>query len=408
MHTPFPRRTPALTLAALLLAAPSLAADLSTLTGKKYKGELVAVDGQVLTFRTDVGPVGVAVKEVFAVDFGPRPDPAGKGARYDEIELTDGSVIHCSKVRIKKRAVEPVFVAGEGVEVPKTAIDLGTVFTLLRGADDPKSRDEWKKVLAVRGKRDQFVIKRGDAFEPVPGTVIEGDDEGDAITFERENGQRVNYKLVRATGGLVFNQPPRGQIAPTVCKVIDALGNTLVASKVEVVGGGLKVTTVGGATFEYPSFKSLARLDFSQGNVAYLSDLETQVSAPEAVAGEPYFTVLRDKTNENVPLKLDGQTYAKGLWVFPDTTLTYKLNGDYREFKALVGVDESVQVASSAVKLTIEADGKVVFSEQISRKDKVRPLTLDVKGVRQLKIAVEQESLYLGNQVDLAEARLQK
>src|SRR5579883_1472498 len=101
MHTPFPRRTPALTLAALLLAAPSLAAE----------------DGQVLTFRTDVGPVGVAVKEVFAVDFGPRPDPAGKGARYDEIELTDGSVIHCSKVRIKKRAVEPVFVAGEGVEV---------------------------------------------------------------------------------------------------------------------------------------------------------------------------------------------------------------------------------------------------------------------------------------------------
>ena len=65
-------------------------------------------------------------------------------------------------------------------------------------------------------------------------------------------------------------------------------------------------------------------------------------------------------------------------------------------------------MASSTVRLVVEADGKVVYSQLVSRKDKARPLNLDVKGVKQLKITVEREGLYLANQVDLAEARFQK
>jgi len=405
MLIPPVRLATAAALVAALVAASS-AADLSTLTGKKYKGELVGVNGDILTFRTDAGSVGVAVKEVFVVDFGNRVEP--KAGKYDEIELTDGSVIRCTQFKIKKKVVDAELPPAAGdVKPPKPALGMEMLFSYCRGADDAKTREKWKQATALRGKRDQFVVRRGDVFEPVAGTVIEGDDTGDAIAFEKENGERTTYKLIRASG-LIFNQTPRGIIPPTVCKVFDVFGNTLTAQKVELAGGGLKVTTVAGAVFEYPSLKGVAKLDFSQGNIAFLSDLEAQVSAPDAIPGEPHFTYLRDKTNENAALKLDGQSYAKGLWLFPDTTLTYTLNGDFREFKALAGVDESVQVASSAVKLTIEADGKVVFSEVVSRKDKPRPLTLDVKGVKQLKVGVQREGLYLGNQIDLAEARLQK
>jgi hypothetical protein len=403
------RRLTAAGLATVFLVASSAGAELSTLNGKKYKGELVSVTADVLTFRTDVGAVGVPVKELFAVEFGNKVVAPAKGAKYDEIELIDGSVIRCTQFKIKKKTVEPALFPGPvGTTPPKVVLPLDNLFSVLRGADDPKNRDEWKRLLAARGKRDQFVVKRGDGFEPVSGTVIEGDDEGDAITFERETGERTTFKLIRATGGLVFNQPPRGVIPPTVCRVVDVFGNVFTAKAVELVGSGLKVTTVSGATAEYPSLAGVTKLDFAQGNVAYLSDLDPQVTAPEQVPGEPYFTYLRDKTNENTPLKLDGQTFGKGLWVFPDTTLTYAPNGDYREFKAVVGVDESVQVASSAVRLIIEADGKVVFAEVIRRKDKARPLNLDVKGVKLLKITVEREGLYLGNQVNLADARFQK
>jgi hypothetical protein len=405
MRIPPLRFTSPPVLAALLLAVSASAADISTLSGKKYKGDVSSITPEVITFRTDVGQVGVAVKEMFLVDFGSKP---ASPDRFDEIELTDGSVVRCSQFRIKNKAAEAELLAAkDGPKAPKLTLGMESLFTYLRGANDAKTRERWKETVALRGKRDQFVVRRGEMFEPVAGTVIEGDAEGDAITFEKESGERTSYKLIRASG-LIFNQPPRGVIPPTVCKVSDAFGNTLTAAKLDLAEGRLTVTTVAGAVFEYESLKGVAKLDFSQGNVAFLSDLEAQVSAPPAVPGEPHFTYLRDKTNENAALKIDGQTFGKGLWVFPDTTLTYKLNGDYREFKAVVGVDEAVQVASSAVKLTIEADGKVVFAEVVSRKDKARPLTLDVKGVKQLKIGVEREGLYLGNQIDLAEARLQK
>lgn len=394
-----------LLLAALFVGGTAAGADISTLTGKKYKGEIDSLTPDVLTVKTDVGKVGISVKDVFNVDYAPLP-AAPKDAKFDEVELTDGSVFRASKFAIVGKAVKFECRGPAGafpMEVP-----LDTVFSLCRGADDAKNKADWKKLLATRGKRDLFVVRQGDGLNPVSGTVLGGNAAGDAVEFEKDDGSKTTFKLIRASGGLVFNQPPKGVIPPTVCKVHDLAGNVLTAAAVEIEGPGLKVKTVGGADVAYATTKLLAKLDFSQGNVAYLSDMEPQVSAPEAVPGEPYFTYLRDKTDENGPLKLDGQSFAKGLWVFPDTALTYKLNGDYRELKATVGIDDSVPVASAAVRLIVTADDKPVFNEIVSRKDKPRQLVLDVKGAKVLKIAVERGALYQGNQLNLAEVRVQK
>src|SRR5262249_35133699 len=115
---------------------------------------------------------------------------------------------------------------------------------------------------------------------PLPGTVLEGSDTGDRVTFEREDGQRVTLPLTRASGGLVFNQITKDVIPPTVCKVYDVLGNVWFATAVEVAGSGLKVKTVSGATIEFPQLAGVSKLDFSQGNVTYLSDLEATTSYP--------------------------------------------------------------------------------------------------------------------------------
>lgn len=391
----------------LVLAGPLAAADLSTLTGKKHVGEVAGIADGVLTIRTEAGPVGVAVKDVFVVDFGKKVEAPAKDAKYDEIELVDGSVIRSAGLAIKGKAVEPALLAA-GAPAPKFAIPLETLFYYQRGADDAKARANWRKLLAGRGKRDLFVVRAGDDLSPVPGTVLGGNDAGDAIEFEKEAGaERVNYKLTRATGGLVFNQPPRGEIPPTLCKVHDVFGNSLVARDLKVSKDGFAITTVAGATFTYAP-AALAKLDFSQGNISYLSDMETTVTAPQQVPGEPYFTYLRDKNQDGAPLKLDGVTYAKGIWLYPDTTLAYKLNGDYRELKMVAGIDESVPVANSTVRLVILADGKELYAAKVSRKDAAKTLNLDVKGVKELRITLERDGLYLGNQINLAEARVQK
>jgi hypothetical protein len=390
----------------LLLTSVASAADLSTLTGKKHAGELSSIKDDVLVIKTEAGPVGVAVKEVFVIDYGKKVETS-KDAKYDELELIDGSIIRTEGLLIKGKTVEATTLKGSAAS-PKTSIPLNNVFSFFRGAQDNKTRLEWRKLLAGRGKRDLFVVKAGDSLSPVPGTVLTGNDSGDAIDFEKEAGsEKVNFKLSRATGGLVFNQPPRGQIPPTVCKVLDIFGNSLIANKIEVIKDGLKVTTVSGATFEYTN-AALSKLDFSQGNISYLSEMEAGVFAPPAVPGEPYFTYLKDKNQDGSQLKLDGVSYAKGLWMYPETTLTYKLNAEFRELKLLAGIDESVPVANSTVRLVIQADGKDLFNEKVSRKDKPKALNLDVKGVKELRIRVDRDGLYLGNQLNLAEARVQK
>ena len=53
----------------------------------------------------------------------------------------------------------------------------------------------------------------------------------------------------------------------------------------------------------------------------------------------PYLT---DRAPANTPLRLDGVDYPKGLWVPADTALTYTIGGDFREFKAVVGILDQV------------------------------------------------------------------
>lgn len=401
-------RPPLACFALVALAAAAPAADLSTLTGKKHVGELQSLADGVLVIKTEDGPVGVAVKDVFVVDYGRKVEVPAKDAKYDELELIDGSVVRTAGLAIKGKTITATALKPPGeIPPPVMTIPMETAFSFFRGAEDTKTRLAWRKLLSTRGKRDMFVVKAGDEFSSVPGTVLEGNDAGDGITFENEAGQKVSYKLTRATGGLVFNQPPRGEIPPTLCKVVDVFGNTLIARDLKVTKDGFKVTTVAGAVFDYPK-AAIAKFDFSQGNISYLSDMEVAVTAPPQVAGEPYFTYLRDKNQDGAPLKLDGVTYAKGLWLYPDTTLTYKLGGDFRELKMLVGIDEGVPVANSTVRLVITADGKDLFAAKVSRKDAAKALNLDVKGVKELRVTLERDGLYLGNQINLAEARVQK
>lgn len=382
------------------MVASLKAVEITTLDGKKYSGKLSSLGGGTITLATEDGPLTFAAKNLATVDFGSKIELPEK---YDELELIDGSTIRIETLTIRGKQVQPQLV-GQAT-AGKTELPLESLFFWLRSAEVAKNREDWKKLLSNRGKRDLYVIREAVGFNALAGTVISGTEDGNSIVFEREDGKREERRLSRASGGLVFNQPSRGIIPPTLCKVHDVHGNTLIAQAVDLSGEAVLVKTVSGATIQYPSIQAVAKLDFSTGNVQYLSDLEPAVTAP---AGEMVWTWLKDKTPEGPGFKMAGTAYPRGLWIAPDVSLTYKLNGEYREFKCICGFSDSINVATAAVRLTIEADGKPLFNEIIQRRDKPRELTLDVKNVKQLKVSVEGEGLYLGNEINLAEARLQK
>ena len=403
------------------LALSARSADLVTLAGKKSPGTLVSVDPQVVGFQEDgAGTVAkVSVKEVAVVDLKNAVVAPAKGTRYDEVELTDGSVLRIASFQVKGKLVMPGWLPGpDAVTPPKADLPLGNVFWLMRDAHDVKARAEWKNLLAARGKRDLFVVRQSQGLNPLPGTVVEGNADGDRVSFQREDGQTSTLPLTRATGGLVFNQPPRDEIPPTVCKVYDVFGNVWFARAVEVAGSGLKVITVSGATVEYPTLAGVSKLDFSQGNVTYLSDLEAAAEYPppekDGPLGEQYpFAVAyqKDRAIGAAEIVLAGRKYAKGISVPPDTILTYNLSGDYREFKTVAGILDGVRPDNGALRLRVEADGRAIFNEMVSKKEPPKEITMNVKDVKELKIVVErdqQNALYFGNQVNLADARVQK
>lgn len=384
-----------------------IAAEFTTVAGRTLKGQPTKFENGVVSFSTAEGMESIPLKDLLAINFGGKLIPADK---YELLELTDGSRLRISSVKIPGKSIAPTFINPSGEPKPPTVtLSLANTFTLLRGAESSTNRDAWKKLVDGRGKRDLFVSRSTDGVLSVlPGTVIDGTTEGDAVNFEREDGQRTVLQLRRATGGIVFNPPLQGVIAPTIGQAFDVFGNELFIQSMTFNGNGLTVKTVHGATLAYDSTAAIIRLDFSQGNIAYLSSLDPTVTAPKPTPGEPYFTYLKDRAQDNSPIRLSGVTYPRGLWVAPDVSLSFKLTADYREFKTIVGIDDGIERPDAQVKLVIEGDGRKLFDAVVSRKDPPRDLTLDVKGVRELKLSVSAGSLFQGNQVTLANARLQK
>lgn len=386
------------------------AAEVTLIAGNKLSGTVVSVDPQKLVIRTKDGVnANVAVQQIAVVGLGHPPFTLTPTVVREQVELVDGSVLVGTQFSIAGKVVtlKPL---GEKSDqaLRKLELPLNTLLSVMRGAEDADRRLAWKQLVSGRGKRDLFVIKQGDSLNPLPGTVIEGNTEGDRITFELETGGRRSLPLSRATGGIVFNQPPRTVIPPTLCKVHDAFGNILFAQAIDLSGSQVVITTVSGAVIRYAALEGLVKLDFSQGNIAYLSDWEPAVSAPPPIPLEPTLTYFNDRALEGDNLILDNVTYERGVWVQPATTLTYTLGADYREFKAILGIDDRIPVANAAVHVRIEADGREVLSEQLVRKEKPKPITIDVKNVNELRIAVSQNGLYLGSHLVLAEARLLK
>ena len=401
------------TLAVALMVPGAGADDVTTTAGKKINGKLVGVDAQGITFSTTDAKVPIQARDIVLVDFGNKQIPPPKDATYSEIELTDGSTFRVASFALKGKRFETEGLPGPtGAKAPVYEFPMSSVFSAMKRADDPKRRDAWKKMLATRGKRDLYVTEQETGLTYQQGTILEGSADGATVSFENETGGKpVDLRLSRAAG-LVFYQPQLAVVPPTVCRVADVYGNTLVATSIGITPEGVSVTTVAGAQVKYASTAALVRLDYEHGNVSYLSDLDPQIDAPEVPPEErklnPAVPVLKDRSLSNDGIKLDNVVFPKGLCVAPDTVLTFNLNGDYTQFKATVGIDENGANATSAARLTIEADGQVLFSELLRRKDKGKGVTLTVKGVKQVRLIVEADTPFNGNYVTLAEARVQK
>ena len=391
-------------------AAGAVRADEAvTLAGQRTAGRLTRAGGtSVGITRLDGTVVSVAVRELATVELSRGPLLPAE-AKYDEFELTDGSTFRAGKVLVKGGAVVADPLAPGGTPPPVVTVPLRSVAWLLRGGHDPKNRADWTRLLAGRGKRDLFVVRQAAGLQPLPGTVVEGSPAGDRLTFEREDGQRTSLPLTRATGGIVFNQPPQAEVPPTLCRVLDAFGNTWVAARLDLDGDTVTVITPAGAVARYPDRTGLRSLDFGQGNTAYLSDLTLDADYPPAEKSGPLGEQFpySPRVTLDGELKLGGRGFAKGLAVPPDVVLGVPVGDGFRTFRATVGLPEAAP-PDAAFALKIEADGRPLFAGTVKAGDPPRELSLNVADAKRLRIAVERSRLWAGDALVLGDARFQK
>jgi hypothetical protein len=371
------------------------AAEIRTLSGQVIKGDLVRINDKEIVLRTDTGEVATPLSDVLLLDLKkPVLGPSKEGA-YTDVRLLDDTLLHCSKVVLKKADAHLTLTSGQTLTVPQKKI-----YWILRDAQDAGLRKKWDEILGLKSKRDRIVVLRSGALNPLDGTFGDADDKGETIQFRLESGKTSDTPLDRLHG-LIFYQEP-SETNP-LCQVLDAEGNVFVASKVAFDDKGFHFTTPAGLKMTM-SERALAKLDYNMGKLTYLSDLAPAKVTERSLSGLVTH-YRRDANLDGEPIVLENRPYGKGLSLHAFTELEYELGGKYKEFRAVLGIDPRVG-GDSQPRVSIECDGAKVFSEVITAKA-VRPVAVNVRNASRIRITVSSlNPLDLHDHVTIAEARV--
>lgn len=395
-------------LVVLLLATAGRGAEVRTLKGETITGEIVSLTAKEVVVAKGNERVTTPLAQVLQIDYNPPPklgtDP------YIDVELTDGSLLHCARYTIKGKDVSLTLLSGQEVKV-----SLAAVSNILTEAQVEKHRKEWTERLADRKakkkRRDMLGLRKEDVINPLDGTFGEGDDKGETIEFSISGGKPRAIPQANIAG-LIFERGIDPNAAPVVCRITDTARDVIQASAVSSTATGVSVTTPAGAKIDLTPAR-LTRLDYSGGKLTWLSDLEPTQVTETFLDGNP-FHYKRDHNLEDGPIRMDNMTYSRGLSLHATTELEYDLKGDYREFKAVVGIDDLIGGLPGPVVLRIEGDGKLLKEVTLDRREKVRhqEVALNIKDVQKLRFRVapggEGLKLDLGLHLDLGDAKVSK
>jgi hypothetical protein len=392
-------------LTAVLLASTQPAFQAETLGGERIAGRLVELSAEKVTLETPDGPMPVDVERLTGLTVTPTP-PEVQGRSCVRVDLVDGSeIVAADYTAFGGRAQIAAF---DGRSLDLSAEDVAAVrFLPLVGG----VAGEWKRLLESRPGSDLLVVRKDDSIDYHRGVI--GDVTGELVEFQLE----ADVLPVKRTKlqGLIYYRAAEREFGDAACRITDVDGSRWVARSLAMESGTLHWTTLSGLEVIRP-LESVLRVDFSQGKVVYLSDLK-----PDSVAWTPYFgedsglEALRrffgpreDRSLRSGPLELDGTPYSKGLALHSRTSLEYRLPGEFRRFKAVVGIDDRVRPRGNA-QLVIRGDDRVLLDTTVAGTDPPRPVDLDLTGVRRLTILVDfGEDLDVADDVDLCEARVVK
>lgn len=255
---------------------------------------------------------------------------------------------------------------------------------------------------------DTVVVQRkaGD-FWPLQGVLTEL--TADTVVFTRNDKPT---KVARANVLAIRLASTGGEPAPALGRAMlsDDIGAWVEFNSMTIKDGTCELAT-----------KELGKLTVKQGDlvgVRMRNDRVTPLSSLEPAEVKEHgflglaFSYRKNGSTTGGPIRLGDTTYASGLGMHSSCELKYNLDGAYKQFVAVVGIDDGAKPAGNA-QLVILGDGKELAKplDLTGGKD-AAPVTLRLKldGVKVLTIRVDygKDKVDVGDHVSLGVAKLIK
>lgn len=389
----------------LVLAVSAPLVNVVTLDGKTRQGTLAELTAEHIAVSAKGKTVRLPVRELMEVSFPPAQTPPKTAPAPYAVTLTDGTQILCTQIVLKGNTAEIQSPAFGTLKLPRAAlahIRLAPAEAALSG--------KWQELCQRKLRKDYVVVNRKTTLDFL--SVVVGEISPEKVSFSFA-GMQSSLPRKPPLYGVIFARTA-AENKPVFCRVELADGNAVQVSALSWREGKLQGTLPTGTEIGIP-LDRLRRLDFSLGKVKYLSDME-----PREVEFTPWiddkwyrqlFRYRRDKTHRNRKLQLGKTVYERGLWIHSRTRLVYRLNGEYRRFRAMMGIDYDVaERGLGHVNVVIRADGKTLLERSVRGTDPPIPLDLDVSGARNLEIFVDYgpRDDPTADHLDLCNARLIK
>ncbi len=402
MHTFLP-----LMVLSALASAPHF--DVQLTDGSRVSGRLVGWDAAQLLVETSTGQTALDVGKLASLTPQKPPvDSLPKPAVW--VDLVDGSQLAGLEYSTEKGRARIATFYKEVLELPTAEID-----AVRFQPTSEATALEWSRIRGRKIRGDVLVTGNSAAIDLHQGAIEEVTDTKVRFILD---GKALGVKRSKIFG-LIYFHATAAATPESPYSIVDSAGSRWAAAALKFSGDNIEFTSPSGRT-NRRGLDQIAKIDLSCGKIVYLSDLKPDsenvtpypftITEKELASRLAFSRVRRDQNFESNSLQIGTQKYRKGLALRSRSELAWTLPGKFSRLEAMAGIDDYIPRPLGNVRLQILADGKSLFDASISGNDKdVRPISLDVSGVRRLVLIVDSQGNFgAGDHLDLGNLRLIK
>jgi hypothetical protein len=362
---------------------------LASTTGETLLGPLLSLsaDGTVQLGGNKLGPLPLANWVTLRRNNLPLPThPRGPQivlTSGDYIRLADKGVVRMIDNQLHCQPQQPVRTKKPALEIPLSRV----VVVWLAGTDDTDvSAQLLRQLLRGTRKKDIVLLRSGDKVEGNVTSLDSSSNVGVDTGKKQLELPWANIAAIAFSTELLTAKPPSGTyyqlvladgarwsiVSPTLAQGAETLtGNTLFAAAVEV------------------PINRIVAVNVRQGAAVYLSELKPRQYDHTPFVGTTW-PLVADGSVTGGELRLAGSTFDKGLGMHAQSRVVYALDGQYRWFEALVGLDLE-NGKKGRVRIRVLVDGKekdLGWNKELTAKDGALTIRVDVSNARELTLEV--------------------